>query len=394
MPINNKKIIVLFNTMIEHPSGGDSRIIELCKRFRRSFSVRVILSEDSADYFIKEGLSPLIYAKTARFKKIYGYPLGMALAYFLRLWQAIFYLPKFRKGIIFYAPSDLLIDAIPAVLGKFLNSNSNFVQVIHHLVPHWRKRGRGAVNNILSYMMQNISLLIIRFFADLIFVVDPQVKDELIKRGFKNKIEVAGNGIDLEGIEKIYSTIKTAKKFEGVFLGRLQYSKGAMDLPEIWRLLVEKKRKAKLVIIGNALPEVMARMKKKITEYGLVKNIVFLGYVTRRDLIKTLKESAIFVYPSHEEGWGIVVAEAMACRLPVVAYNLPVFKRLFPEGMVSHNIGEYADFARSITELLDKETKYNKLSKKAYLISQNYSWEKVAKKEAVLLRQLGENEKK
>jgi len=39
----------------------------------------------------------------------------------------------------------------------------------------------------------------------------------------------------------------------------------------------------------------------------------------RRQLIKLIKESEILVHPSTQEGYGIAIVEAMACRTPVVA---------------------------------------------------------------------------
>ena len=376
-----KEIIIVFNTMIEHPSGGDTRIIELCKRFQENFQVKVILSADSARYFNKEKIDKIVCKKTLKFKNFLGYTGGIIFTYLIRAIQALFFIPKLKKNLIFYAPSDLLVDVLPVVVGKVINKHSTIVQVIHHLIPSWHVRGEGKLKNFLSFYFQRFSHYLIKNNASIIFVVNSLMKKELIKKGFKNHIEVIGNGIDKNGILKVFNSVDVGKEYQGVFIGRLQYSKGVMDLIEIWNLVVKKNPKAKLVIIGNALPEVSRKMEKRIKQYGLARNIKFLKYLPRRDLIITLKKSKLFIYPTHEEGWGIAAAEAMICKLPVIAYDLPVFREIFPKGMVKHELNNLNTFVESINELLNNDIIYNKISMEAFSLAKNYSWDNIAKRE-------------
>lgn len=59
-------------------------------------------------------------------------------------------------------------------------------------------------------------------------------------------------------------------------------------------------------------------------------HITMLESVPDDYLYSLLKSSKVFVFPSHEEGWGIAVCEAMAAGLPIVAYDLAPFREFFP----------------------------------------------------------------
>jgi len=67
---------------------------------------------------------------------------------------------------------------------------------------------------------------------------------------------------------------------------------------------------------------------------------------------QVLKSSKIFILPSYNESWALVVCEAMACGLPVVAYDLPVFEEVYKKGMILIPIGDIDKFAGAILKLL------------------------------------------
>lgn len=62
------------------------------------------------------------------------------------------------------------------------------------------------------------------------------------------------------------------------------------------------------------------------------KNIVSLGKLNQHDLIKVYNCCDIFLYPSRLEGFGLVVAEAMACGKPVVTTNVASLPELIIDG--------------------------------------------------------------
>jgi len=102
-----------------------------------------------------------------------------------------------------------------------------------------------------------------------------------------------------------------------------------------------------------------------------------------RNLIKLIKSSRIFVFLSVAETWGIASMEGLACGLPVVAYDLPVYKENIKEceSVFLVPIANYHKAADKIIQLLSDD-KYNfaKLSEKAITFSQKFDWDIRAKK--------------
>ena len=361
-------------------SGGEKRFFEVVKRWKkRGLKIEILTTKMGHLTCLKNRIGVSYRVTFSVFDR-----LGVVGAYFFRTIIGCLAVPKFQKNLVIYSATDILPDIIPSVVAKFFNRNSKMICIIFHLVPHYSERTGPRLRNMVSYYAQVVSFEFIKMFADLVFVDNAILKKELIRdRSFSrfpnDKIVVSSLGIDKEYIDKISPS--QGLTYDGFFLGRLHVSKGVFDLIEIWNLVVKENEKAKLAFCGTATEEMMNRLKAKITDYNLEDNISFLGFLKTREKFKSLKLSRIFVFPSHEEGWGLAVCEAMACGLPVVAYDLPVFREVFPKGMVRVKMSDYQAFATMINKLFSDKEKYHRLSCEAVEMASRYSWNDVAKKE-------------
>jgi glycosyltransferase involved in cell wall biosynthesis len=89
----------------------------------------------------------------------------------------------------------------------------------------------------------------------------------------------------------------------------------------------------KLLIVGADQPG-RSPFRKFVSELGIEKEVVVLGYADHRDLAYIYNAADLLAYPSSYEGFGMPVLEAMACGTPVIALN----NTAFPEfaGGVAH----------------------------------------------------------
>lgn len=99
----------------------------------------------------------------------------------------------------------------------------------------------------------------------------------------------------------------------GVFVGRFVHNKGIDRLLEGLKELPPSKRPY-LWLLGDG--PLRKRLAEFVERHGLP--VRFGGFVQNRMLPRYLLAADFFVLPSRSEPWGIVVAEAMTCGLPVV----------------------------------------------------------------------------
>jgi glycosyltransferase involved in cell wall biosynthesis len=108
--------------------------------------------------------------------------------------------------------------------------------------------------------------------------------------------------------------------------GFLLYTGGIEPRKNIDRLLAayaglaeELRRRRQLVIVCRVLPEERARLEVTLRELGIAGRVHFTGYVSDQQLVLLYGATSLFVFPSLYEGYGLPVAEAVACGAAVVA---------------------------------------------------------------------------
>jgi glycosyltransferase involved in cell wall biosynthesis len=201
------------------------------------------------------------------------------------------------------------------------------------------------------------------------------------------RIFVSGNAVDVSFIGSVKPS--DAKIYDGVFVGRIAKEKGVFDLVEAWKKVVKAKSDAKLLIAGSGVE--LQSLKKAVAIAGLEKNVFVRGRCDDLELYSLLKQSKVFVFPSLFEGWGISVAEALACGLPVVAYDIPALREVFGkcESVFLVPVKDIDGLVFAILDVLGKhEQEYNDLSYCAWSYSRRFCWEKVALRDMEILRML------
>jgi glycosyltransferase involved in cell wall biosynthesis len=202
------------------------------------------------------------------------------------------------------------------------------------------------------------------------------------------KIFVSGNAVNVNFISNV-EPINAEKSYDGVFVGRIAKEKGVFDLLNVWKRVVEKKKGAKLLIIGSGL-EVQA-VKEAVVKLNLENKVFLRGRCSDRELCGLLNSSKVFVFPSLFEGWGIAVAEALACGLPVVAYDIPALREVFGKckGVFLVPVKNIEYVVSTVLKILNlNEDEWRKLSHYSRVYSESFSWEKVAEKDLEVLKSL------
>ena len=360
-------------------SGGDVRLIQVFERIEETFAaIDIYTSEQSRKIIgnrIKKAnfiISDQKYDKGSLFK-----------AYFSREKWAKKEILKHKYDIV-YASSDFFTDVNPCHVYKKKYPDIRWIQCIFHVYPDWKKRPGNKIVNLAGSLIQNRSFVKIKRKADAIININSQVRDCLIqKMKFnKNLIHLNPCGADLNYFKKL----KVEKKLnQAAFLARLKPSKGIFELVEIWKGVTKTVPSAKLMIIGGGSPETKEKLQGSIDAAKLHNNIFLNGFMDQEEAFKIVKESQVFVFPSHEEGFGMAIAEAMACEVPAVAWNLEVYGEVFPKGLVQVKENNTASFAKEVIKLF-KDDKYSRrMSLDAKEMVQKYGLDEIAQEEKKII---------
>lgn len=186
--------------------------------------------------------------------------------------------------------------------------------------------------------------------VDTVIVISRHLACEFEAYGVRSRLVVNGVGLEVPGV-----TVPGAKEFDAVFVGRHDREKGVFDLVEIWKAVKESRPTARLLTIGSCNPSNRQQLQSLISRYGLEANVTIMGVVGDEEKFASMNRSRLCLFPSRVEEWGLVPQEALACGLPVVAYDLPVYEENIKscEAVFLEEVGDTRGMARLVTRLLE-----------------------------------------
>lgn len=158
-----------------------------------------------------------------------------------------------------------------------------------------------------------------------LIAVSDAVKDAYAQVSFSSEqIEVIYNGIDARFLTSPPAHRTTANPcVQLLFAGRIRVEKGVLVLLKaIDRLVQQQQNNIHVHIFGNGDGAYIEELKSFLQEKQLTSYVTFHGKVSQEELISHYDSSDIMLVPSlWSEPFGLVVAEAMARELPVIASN-------------------------------------------------------------------------
>ena len=285
--VNYKKINILFLTTGLGLGGAERVVLDICKNINKSkFNVKVIGISSQND-LLKEFRSHSIQAKVLSHRK--------DIRSFISSLKIVFATIKTDKIDIIHA--HMFHTLILASLIKiFLPS----VSVV--FTPH---------NNFIAMAKRRWLLWFLRPFR----TVDTVFSEDTVRFFHKKPYNVIPNGIDVKKYSDSSLTLNVVSRdiFTFVIVGRLEFMKNHTFLIDIISQLEEYDFCLK--IVGTGLLE--KSLKSKVSELSLDKKIQFLG--AREDVPLILNNSDCLLLPSLWEAFPIVLLEAAACNIPVIA---------------------------------------------------------------------------
>ena len=193
-------------------------------------------------------------------------------------------------------------------------------------------------------------------------------------------MQVIPNGIDVDMYRPGHPPIRHLRdeNINILFVGRLEKRKGLGDLLRAYRVLHERVPNTRLIIVGDG-PQ-RGRVESYVQRHRL-GNVILAGYVPESVKPRYYGSADIFCAPATgAESFGIVLLEALASGLPVVATEIPGYMSVLEPGKDSVTVEpkNWRELAASLVILARDPDLRRRLADYGLNKARRYSWDRVA----------------
>lgn len=165
----------------------------------------------------------------------------------------------------------------------------------------------------------------------------------------------------------------------------LEPRKNLVRLVEAFGIVVERGWRGSLLLAGGPGIDEPA-VDDAIEKRGLGSRVRKLGYIAPGDLPAIYHRARALASPSIWEGFGLPLLEAMACRIPIVASDIPAHREVAEEAACYVNPEDPDSIASGLERVLDDEPLRTRLIQDGVERVSHFTWMETARKTLALYR--------
>ena len=174
--------------------------------------------------------------------------------------------------------------------------------------------------------------------------------------GVRRPIYVLSNGVDTDFFRPMPEARQAFRSRYGlteqdkavISVGHMIARKGLPEFLELARSMPQ----VRFFWFGYTAPELVPAVIREALA-NAPENVTFPGYVSREELREAYCGCDVFAFLSHEETEGIVVLEALACGIPTVLRDIPVYEGWLHHGVEVYKAASQEEFRTQVEGLLD-----------------------------------------
>ncbi len=171
---------------------------------------------------------------------------------------------------------------------------------------------------------------------------------------------------------------RTSGKPYFIFVGSLHPRKNIKSLLAAFVEFASTNQEVDLVIVGSAM---WKNTQEYFPELELVKGRVhFTGHLPIEDLTQTMAAALALVYLPYFEGFGIPIAEAMKCGIPVISGNKTSLPEVVGDAGIVVDPFDISSIATEMLKLVEDKTLYLEMKTRSLERSTLFSWDESALK--------------
>lgn len=306
------KILMMTNTYIPIVGGLEKSIQVFSEEFRaRGHEVKIVAPE-----FDKRPEHEPDVIRVPSIEKFVGTDFSVGLPLPEVLQDA---LEEFKPDIVHSHHPFLMGDLALRVCGQ---NGIPLVFTYHTMFEHYTDNF-AMDNEVMQKFVVELATGYANM-ADQVIAPSESVANLLLSRSVRVPIEVVPTGIDVRRFsEKSADPRKKfgipSQAFVAGHTGRLAPEKNLIFLTQAVAEFLSREKKAHFLVVGQGPCE--REMRKIFRALGVQKRVHFAGVQKGKALVEAYQAMDVFAFASKSETQGIVVAEAMAAHLPVVAVD-------------------------------------------------------------------------
>ena len=209
--------------------------------------------------------------------------------------------------------------------------------------------------------------------ADFTLAPSRMVQREMMQLGVR-EVGLWGRGVDAEKFNPAYTNSDMRHALSDghpedrilLYVGRLSAEKKIESL----RAILEQVPGTRLALVGDG------PARESLREHFAGTNTRFMGYMTGETLSQAYASADVFVFPSALETFGLVVTEAMAAGLPVVASRVGGIPDVVDEGRTGYtfNVGDVPAMVDGVRQIVSSTDRLRQMGYDARRFAETQTW--------------------
>ena len=342
---------ILYISPLPPPSGGIATWMSVIKNrgLGSDFQLRIVdskIDEDHRKVFQKPALS------------IYELRRNLLI-----IWRGFQILLQWRPHIVHInssvSPLGLIRDFACAFISKLYGSK---------IVSHYH--GDPTLLDHAPFKFTGkLSFKLLSTISDQNIVLHTPALDKLRSSGCKTS-SILHNFIDDSVFHSINSRLRfsTESPLKALYVGAVTKQKGSEDLLRIASQLPN----VEFIIVGEMMPDMCSLLD------SFPINCRLLGACDQVEVMKQMIDSDFFIFPSHTEGFPMVILEAICAGLPIISTRVGcIAEILSPEGSILCEISDQNAFVEAINLLTSDSQKRKQMGNCNRRLARKYTFSNI-----------------
>ncbi len=212
--------------------------------------------------------------------------------------------------------------------------------------------------------------------ADRVITVSDYTKSKILEftRCPENKISIIHNIVFLDKFVRKNNSNEKHKLFENgffpekyfLYVGAIERTKNIETVIRALSILNHEKKQNVNLVLVSSFGKTLNQVKRMVRQLRLENSVLFTEFLEEDVLIKIFQNAIALIHPSIMEGFGLVLLQAMAAGIPIIASNASAMPEVFGDAAIAVEPFSETQFADAMIRILKTASLRSELIEKGY----------------------------